>query len=288
MAISATAAFSINTPIARGVVGSGADPRGLVAGRFGVGFLCLALAATLFGAGRARSGESPLDPRGVAILVISGSINGLAVLSFFEALRHIGASVQALVSVALIPTWTLLLLRLRGERMDRFHAMRLALGVVGALLIVGTDGDFRLAGIALVGIGALLYAAHLVSVQWLLDGYNVVASTTVIVGSAAVVTTGYWLATRTPASAVDSRMWAAIAAQGLLAVFAGRLLTYSAIRRIGSGQFSLLAPLETALVMVWSASFLGERLSVLQWVGTAVVFLSLVIAGRGREVPVDR
>jgi drug/metabolite transporter (DMT)-like permease len=52
----------------------------------------------------------------------------------------------------------------------------------------------------------------------------------------------------------------------------------AAVDRIGGGQMTLLAPLETLLTLIWATAFLGERLAPLQLVGGALVLGSALLA----------
>jgi len=52
------------------------------------------------------------------------------------------------------------------------------------------------------------------------------------------------------------------------------------VREIGGAQFSLLAPLEMMLTVIWSVMFLQERLSAWQWVGGGLILVSAALAAR--------
>jgi drug/metabolite transporter (DMT)-like permease len=64
----------------------------------------------------------------------------------------------------------------------------------------------------------------------------------------------------------------------VVSTFIARLLLFSGIRRLGSGQFALLAPLETLLTVIWSYLFLQERLTAIQWAGGLLILFSMVLA----------
>ncbi len=72
--------------------------------------------------------------------------------------------------------------------------------------------------------------------------------------------------------------WLAVAALGLGSSYLGQLAIYAAVRHIGSGQMALLNPVEVFLSVSWALLFLQERLSLLQWVGGALILISMLLA----------
>ncbi|MEM7803262.1 MAG: EamA family transporter, partial [Chloroflexota bacterium] len=99
-----------------------------------------------------------------------------------------------------------------------------------------------------------------------------------IVTAATVSTLTLWLLTGRETFVPWPLGWIAIVFQGIITTFIGRLITYRAIGIIGSGQYALLAPLETTLTLVWAALFLQEWLSYLQWLGAVLVLTGVFLA----------
>lgn len=63
------------------------------------------------------------------------------------------------------------------------------------------------------------------------------------------------------------------------------LILFAGIRRIGSAQTALLAPVETLLAVSWAVLFLGDRLPALQWGGGVLILLSMVLVVPRRVRP---
>ena len=194
LALLATITYSTNTPIGRGAILAGLDPVTLLAARF-------ALAGFLFGAtlgvtsvGTARSGQTPLDRRGFWIALASGMLNGVMIACIFIALTRVSASVNSMITIALIPAFTLLLLAWRGEPLTARNLVRLGIGLAGLYLLIGVGGRVDPWGVLLLVVGSALYAIHMVSVQWFLRPYNTWMITTLIVVGAGVVLACMWLA----------------------------------------------------------------------------------------------
>lgn len=278
LALLATITYSTNTPIGRAAILAGLDPVTLLAARF-------ALAGFLFGAtlgvtslGHARPGQAPLDRRGFWIALASGVLNGVMIACIFVALTRVSASVNSMITIALIPTFTLLLLAWRGEPLTVRNLTRLAIGLAGLYLLIGLGGHVDPWGVALLVLGSALYAVHMVSVQWFLRPYNTWMITMLIVVGAGIILVIMWLALGADTYVPGWFGWAAIIFQSIVATYLGRMMTYNAVKIIGSGQFTLLAPLETMLTIVWSVLFLGERLSLVQWAGAVLILLGALLA----------
>ncbi|MEZ4714697.1 MAG: DMT family transporter [Caldilineaceae bacterium] len=116
------------------------------------------------------------------------------------------------------------------------------------------------------------------SVQWFLRPYNTWMITTLIVVGAGAVLALMWLARGADTYVPGWFGWTAILFQSVVATYLGRMMTYNAVKIIGSGQFTLLAPLETMLTIVWSVLFLDERLAPLQWLGAVLILVGALLA----------
>jgi drug/metabolite transporter (DMT)-like permease len=55
---------------------------------------------------------------------------------------------------------------------------------------------------------------------------------------------------------------------------------YTAVREIGSGQMALLNPVETLLSVISATTFLQEHLSLVQWAGSGVILVSMLLSIR--------
>ncbi|MCA9981556.1 MAG: EamA family transporter, partial [Anaerolineales bacterium] len=78
--------------------------------------------------------------------------------------------------------------------------------------------------------------------------------------------------------------WLAMVVQGVIATFLARIATYAGIRRVGSAQYALLAPVESLFTLLWAALFLGESFSPLQAVGAGLIIVSLTLAANVEAV----
>ena len=93
-----------------------------------------------------------------------------------------------------------------------------------------------------------------------------------------VVILGYWWYVDGVWQWPSSQGWFYIILLGVVSTYMARLFLYSAIRHVGSGQMSLLMPLETLLSICWAVLFLNERLNMFQWIGGMLIVFSAVLA----------
>ncbi len=185
---------------------------------------------------------------------------------------------SALVASLQPPLVAALLWASSGGRTDRRQALGLLTGLVGVLLVVGSDlgGNGGSAGLAAVGLGMLsLTAATLVASRWPQpEGHGVTDSLVV----QAVVALGFFagvaLATGTAAPPRDTDFWVAVAWLVVLAFVGGYGTYLYVLRTSGPVVVSAWLYLTPATAAVWAWSMFGEPLSV----GAAIGFL---VAGAG-------
>ncbi|MEM7343045.1 MAG: DMT family transporter [Chloroflexota bacterium] len=278
LGIAATVAYSTNTPIARGAIVAGMNPITLLIARFAFASLLFSVAMGGTPLGRKSTEAKPLDRRGILIGFGTGMLNGLLLAALFSALHTVSASIASMTTISLIQVFTLAILMLAGERLTRQTGVRLAVGLLGLYLLLGIDGTADTFGLFLLVVAAAIYAIHIVSVQWYLSAYNIWWVTTIIVAGATVSIAVLWVMTGMDTFVPMPIGLVAILVQGVVSTFIGRILTYSAVNAIGSGQFALLSPLETMLTILWAALFLGERLTGIQWLGTLFILVSILLA----------
>jgi drug/metabolite transporter (DMT)-like permease len=104
-----------------------------------------------------------------------------------------------------------------------------------------------------------------------------------------IATVGWWLLDDGEWRNPGLPGWIAIVWLAVFSTYASRLLLFGAIARIGGGQMSMFAPVETLLTVVWSILFLNEHFTPIQWVGGALILTSAALAiqrlGRARWRP---
>lgn len=266
--------FSLAPPVARGAIVAGIDPTTLLVLRMAlatVAFLItiLVMRPTLFQVSRQT----------LIVTCCGGLMNGLGMLLFFWALVRVDASVASMM-ISTVPLMVLSLLALRGERFTYRHIVRLVLGLGGIYLLLGPGGDIDPVGILLLTVAIACFAVQITLLQWYLKGQDPRTVSFYISLFMLAVVLVYWLTQETAWQDPGLSGWLSVLSLAIMSTFLARLLFVAAVDRIGSGQMSLLTPLETLQTITWSMLFLGERLTAIQFVGGALVLGSALLAIR--------
>lgn len=274
MALLATLAFSIVPTVGKAAVSLGVNPTTLVVLRLTITTVLLGITIAATTPQRLR-----MDRRSGWICVVSGLANGVGMLMFFVALTRIHASIASMI-FSLHPLLALSLLALRGEKLTYRNAIRLALGVGGVYLLLGPGGQVDWTG-ALLALGAVVTAPiQILLMQWYLHDSDPLAMTFYTVGVMAAVATGWWLIQGIEWRDPGWQGWLLIGMMAVVSTYLSRLALFIAVRGIGGGQVSLFAPLETLLTVIWSVTFLSERLTAWQWAGGGLILVSALLAAR--------
>lgn len=257
----------------------GAEPLQLLAWRFGLASLLLAgyLALT-----RPNALRVPRADIG-RFATISMCGYGLASLCFFTALRFADASVVA-VLLYTYPAMVAILDWVFGwGPMDGTRFFAVVLAFVGCALVVDpftAGGGTALPGV-LLGLGAAIgYTSFTVLSHRWMPGRSRPVLMTYMFGTNALLFCAIALVTGSALapSGWEWPVWALLAAIVLLPTFAAILLYLRALSRIGTAQASLLSTFEPLFTIVLAALILGDRLSLVQALGAALVLMGVVIA----------
>jgi drug/metabolite transporter (DMT)-like permease len=165
MAVSASVAYSVATPVARAAILSGFDPNALLVARMilATSLLLLTMLAT-------NRRHLVSDRRCFLLSFGAGALNGFGMICYFQGLTLIESSMAAMI-ITMSPLVVLTLLALRGERFTYRHFVRLGLALAGAYLLIGPGGEVNLLGVLYVMIAILSFALQLVLIQWFLRPY---------------------------------------------------------------------------------------------------------------------
>jgi len=276
MALSATVAAALVTPLARAVVVGGMDPITLLLAR-------LAIAAVLMAITLAATDPSLLkiSRQGLVSVTFVGVIAGIEISCFFWSLAWIDASMSAMLK-SVQPLVVLLLLSFGGEPITRRHLARLALAIAGIYLLIGPSGDVAPFGLLLTGISILLYGIQLVLIQWRLLVYETRTMTLYLLIVMTLVVGGWWGVQGAVWSDPGLSGWIAILVMAVVSTYFARIAQFAAVRHVGGGQVALLWPLQTLLIILLSVIFLQEQMSLIQWMGGGLILSSALLAIQNR------
>lgn len=277
-----TGALVVNVLISR----YGFAPENISFWRFAVGAMVL---LAVFGR---RIDGSKLRPL-LGTVVVAGTAMAGYVLCWFLGIERIGAAIPTLIALCLPPILVTLVALVRGqEKLDMPLVLVLAAALVGTLLIVARHdtgsgvGDQRnlIIGIAYAVGSAVLYAGFtLVSGRLSVELGAGQAATclTLVAAFVMVVSTLYrplFWPTGVPPQAWFLYLGVVTAALALLAFSWGAA-------RLSPTALTVATLIEPLTAVALAALFLGEQLSAWQWLGAALLLLSIWGLGRRVSVP---
>lgn len=222
-------------------------------------------------------------PVGLVGCLLAGLVNGVGSIFYYTALSRLDASVGHLL-YSFYPLFIGLWLLLERQPITPLTKFRLALSLPAIFLIVqaGTS-TVDLTGAVLMLASSILYALHLMINQRVL--YEVPAPTVTLytlLSMSATVTIAYLAFDRYIPPAGMS-WWPII----LLAfmTFSSRALLFLGVKHLGGMQTALLGLGELLIAICVSQTYLGERLSLTQWLGASLLALSLSLVAFDRFSP---
>ena len=214
-------------------------------------------------------------PIGLIGCILAGTINGLGSLLYYLALARLNASVGQLL-YSLYPFFVALWLILDHQPPSRLTFFRIGLATIAVLLLTRipeTSAD--LTGVAMMIGAAVLYAMHLPINQRVL--YEVPAPTVALytlLSMSAVVIPAYLIFDRT--WPIESPPWLPVFGLTFVTI-SSRIALFLGVKKIGGMQTALLGLAELLIAILFSNIWLGESLSVLQWLGAIGLGFSLIL-----------
>jgi drug/metabolite transporter (DMT)-like permease len=267
-------AFGAMAIFARFAYAGGANVTGVLAARFTIAGLILALLML--------ATRRPW-PRGraLAVAVGMGAIGyaGQAAF-FFAALNHASAGLVALLLYAYPTLVVLLSAAFLGERLTATKVALLAASFAGLALTLG-GGQGTATGIALGLAAAGVYSVYIVIGARELKDTDALASSTVIClsAAAALVLSSLFSEPRLPGAWWG---WAAIGAIAVVSTVVSILAFFAGLKRVGPATASIVSTLEPVVTVALAWLILGERLGLLQLAGGALVLACAVFLARAR------
>ena len=248
----------------------GFTPFAVVALRTGFAAVMLLLAIALF-----YPKYLYIFPVGLVGCALAGAINGFGSLLYYLALQRLDASIGQLL-YSLYPFFVALWLILDHQPPSRLTIFRVGLATMAVLLLTSVpEQSVDPIGVFMMIGAAVLYAMHLPINQRVL--YEVPAPTVALytlLSMSAIVIPAYLLFDRAwPATNVP---WMPVAGLTFVTVFS-RIALFLGVKKIGGMQTALLGLAELLIAIIFSYLWLGENLTLLQWMGAVGLGFSLVL-----------
>ncbi|GAB3377854.1 DMT family transporter [Lysobacter fragariae] len=275
--------FSAKAILAKYQFGYGLDALDVMALRMG---FSLPLFATL-AVREARRASVALSRRELGTIIVLGVLGYyLSSLLDFMGLQYVPVSLERLI-LFLNPTFVLLLGMFAFQRkVVRREWIALAVSYAGVALVflenLRMDGEHLLLGGSCVLLAAFAYALYLAMSGQLIQRVGSLRLVAYAMLTSTAATMIHYLLVREPAHLLQlpPPAYAYALANAVLCTFAPVTMTMAAVARIGScnvAQLSALGPVSLLFLGGW---LLGEAVTPLQIVGTAVVLGGVFLLAR--------
>jgi drug/metabolite transporter (DMT)-like permease len=273
MVLGSSAAFALLPPLAKIAYDHGADPRGLLALRFGVG---APVFIALVGARR----RTALSLNAFPVAALPSLLFFCSNWAFFGSINRTSAVIAVLVFFSYPILVALGGSVFLGERLTAVSGGLILLGAVGVYLSVGVTGTASASGMALAATAAFAFACFFLRAKQLLaarrlDGIALTAWTTIFAG------VGFPILMVVSGGAFpdDAPGYLAIAAIALLGTAVAGTLLYTGLDYLDAGTAAMLTAIEPPLTVVFTVLLLSEDVTSAQLAGLGVVLVSITGLG---------
>ncbi|MEL6536142.1 MAG: DMT family transporter [Bacteroidota bacterium] len=233
--------------------------------------------------------RAALKPKHYLGLVLSGVLGYyLASLFDFMGLQFVKASLERMILFT-YPIMVLLINRVAfGERLHRNQFYAMGITYLGMVIIFLPEldqlGQGVLCGSLLILGSALSYATYLVGSGRLLPLFGTGAFTSYcMLVSCSCVLLHYGLTDGGDLFSYPRPVYGLSFAMSILATVLPTYLISAAIKKLGASTFSLFASLGPLSTIFLAYLFLGERLTLGQWMGSAVVMAGIGLISRKKK-----
>ncbi len=252
----------------------GISPLGVVAVRTTLAAFLLLLAILIF-----KRSFLYIYPAGLLGCLLAGIINGIGSLFYYAALGRIDASLGQLL-YSLYPLFLVLALWLDRQPPSRLTIFRLFLILPAIYLLTRSNYQHvDLVGVLMMLMASVLYAIHLPINQRVLYDMPAPTVTFYTLLAMSLVVVPAFLLGGAAIPAVPGLAWISVLGLALV-TFLSRLTLFLGVKHLGGLQTALLGLGELLVTIVVSHIWLGERLSLAQWVGVVFLLISLVLVAK--------
>lgn len=217
-------------------------------------------------------------PAGLLGCVVIGVVNGLGSLMFYTGLNYLDASLTQLLNGMYI-VFAVVMARIGGQRITYRTQIRLALALVALFMLTGLSATpINWLGVGLMLGNAIMFAGTMLLSQRVVYEMPAQTVTLYVLTTMAVVV----VMARLGYGIYETDL--TITGDAMIAIFllgastaAARLTMFFGVKKLGGLQTAMIAMTEIGVTLVLAFVFLGERLTLLQWVGVAFLTAGIVM-----------
>ncbi|MBN2007382.1 MAG: DMT family transporter [Anaerolineae bacterium] len=214
----------------------------------------------------------PLSWRAALACMLVGVINGIGSIFYYTGLVRLDASRASLLG-ALYPVWVVIFLSASGQPITLLTLSRLIVSLVGAVLVTSTSSllsatDFL--GVMLMIASAAINGWYMVMGQWVLSDVPSQSGTLYIITGMALTVAIARAMTGEMIAPISVSGWVAITALGLTTALS-RMAMFFSLEKLGGVQTAIISLTELAVSLTMAFIFLGDRLTLVQWIGAILL-----------------
>jgi drug/metabolite transporter (DMT)-like permease len=273
LCLASAAGFGAMAIFAKVAFNHGATVTGLLTLRFGIAAAVLWVIVAV--------ARRPLPAQRGAVAGIGLGAFGYSAQAacYFSALRHIDASLTALLLYTfpvLVFVGAVLLGRDRATRV-RVAALGLALAGVGLVLVGGSPGALNATGVALALGAALTYTVYILVADTVVGDADSFSLAAIVATGAAAALLVFAATTGRLELQIDASGWAAISALALVSTVGAISAFFLGLTRVGPSTASIVSTLEPVVTVALAALIFSERLGPVQLAGGGLVLMAVVV-----------
>jgi drug/metabolite transporter (DMT)-like permease len=229
-------------------------------------------------------------PAGLIGCLLAGVVNGIGSLFYYNALGKIDAGLGQMLYMC-YPFFVAFWMLLDRQSISRMTLIRLIIAIPAVFLLVQTgknNSNEVWLGIIMMLAASALYALHLPINQRVL--YDIPAPTVTLytlLAMSIVVVPAFLFSGNIQDFTEISGAWWPISALTLV-TFLSRLTLFTGVKHLGGLQTALLGLSELLITLILSQIWLKETLIWSQWIGAALLTLSMALVGFEKLQPVKK
>ena len=261
------------TILAKLAYASGLGTEQTLAFRFVLAAIGMIVLAMALGQNPLRLDRSQL----MALIGLGAIVYTAQSLTYFIALRSLPASLAVLIayiypSLVVVAGWLFL-----RRSISVWHGLALAASFGGVALLVG-GAHFQLSWALVFALASpTIYTAYILIGERLMSSVPAVAASAVIFSGAAVAFCVLAALNHQLAPPQNASGWAVGVALALVPTMMAISLFLAGLPRIGAARAALLSTWEPVVTVLLAAIIFGDRLSIVQAVGGALVIAAVVV-----------
>ncbi len=251
-------------------------------------FLRFLLAAAIFGGYTLFKREQVTLSRfhWISLFLLGGVLYTLQSMFYFSAVKHIPASLAALLLYTFPIYVSILSFWVDRETLSRTTILSMGLSIGGLALVLGASfGVIDVYGVLLACGAALVYSCYIVLGNRVVRQLPSMVTSTFVSLFAAFSLLVIGLSNGSLVLQIGGQAFAAIVGIALFSTVLSMLTFFQGLKLIGSTRASVLSMIEPVITSGFSALLFGERLTLWQWIGGLAVLggATLVVATQGRR-----